>query len=221
MKNILITGANRGIGLSLSKHYTNAGHCVIACCRKTSNELNRLQNVVLIEEIDMLNQNSFNKVPPALEGKQIDILINNAGIFLNETLDDFNSENIQKQLMVNSVAPLVFSHKLLPHISKGGKIAMVTSRMGSIADNDSGGYFGYRMSKAALNAGTKSLSVDLASKGIAVGLFHPGFVATDMTNKQGDIDADTAAQRIIDRIEELNMDNTGSFWHSNGASLPW
>ena len=93
--------------------------------------------------------------------------------------------------------------------------------MGSIADNTSGGYYGYRMSKAALNAGAKSLSLDLKTRGIAVALLHPGYVQTAMVNFGGDISAAESAQRLTQRVAELTMDNTGGFWHSNGERLEW
>ena len=98
---------------------------------------------------------------------------------------------------------------------------MITSRMGSIEDNTSGGYYGYRMSKAALNIAGKSLAIDLKNKNIAVGIFHPGLVATDMIGGHGDISADEAAERLDKRIFALTMKNSGSFWHSNGEILPW
>ena len=101
------------------------------------------------------------------------------------------------------------------------KWRVITSRMGSITDNGSGGYIGYRMSKAALNAASVSLAHELKDKKIAVGLFHPGFVQTQMVNFAGDISPETAAERLIKRIDELNLSNTGGFWHSNGETLPW
>ena len=100
-------------------------------------------------------------------------------------------------------------------------MALITSRMGSIADNDSGGSYGYRMSKSALNAAGKSLALDLASAGIAVGLFHPGWVSTDMTNHNGQISAEQSASMLLARIDRLNQENSGTFWHANGEVLPW
>jgi len=106
-------------------------------------------------------------------------------------------------------------------LKAGAKIALVTSRMGSIADNDSGGSYGYRMSKAALNAAGVSLARDLQARGIAVAILHPGYVRTDMTGHSGLIDVDEAVNGLLERIDELNLDNSGSFWHRNGELLPW
>ena len=106
-------------------------------------------------------------------------------------------------------------------MSQGSKVGIITSRMGSIADNDSGGSYAYRMSKAAVNAAGKSLSIDLKPKGIAVAILHPGWVRTDMTGHGGLIDADESAKGLLDRMAELNLDNSGTFWHMNGEVLPW
>ncbi|HEX7763348.1 MAG TPA: SDR family NAD(P)-dependent oxidoreductase, partial [Cellvibrio sp.] len=156
-----------------------------------------------------------------LGGKSIDLLINNAGIFLNETLGKIDYDNIQQQFLINAEAPLRVTEALLGNLNTGAKIAFITSRMGSIADNGSGGYYGYRMSKAALNAAAMSLARDLKPRGIAVAILHPGFVQTAMVNFGGDISADESAQRLRQRIEGLTLDNSGTFWHSNGDVLPW
>ena len=118
-------------------------------------------------------------------------------------------------------APLLLTHTLLPNLDAGAKIALITSRMGSIADNGSGSYYGYRMSKAALNAAGKSLALDLQQRGIAVAILHPGMVSTRMINFQGDVEPKDAAIGLAHRIEELNLKNSGSFWHANGESLRW
>jgi NAD(P)-dependent dehydrogenase (short-subunit alcohol dehydrogenase family) len=107
------------------------------------------------------------------------------------------------------------------NIGRGGKIALITSRMGSIADNGSGGYYGYRMSKAALNAAGMSMARDLRGAGIAVAILHPGFVRTDMTGGNGSVEPDQAARQLCDRIEALTLETTGTFWHANGQVLPW
>jgi NAD(P)-dependent dehydrogenase (short-subunit alcohol dehydrogenase family) len=106
-------------------------------------------------------------------------------------------------------------------MGQGSKIANITSRMGSIADNDSGGRYGYRASKAALNAFGKSLAVDLKPRGIAVAQLHPGYVKTRMVNFGGLISPEESARGLAERIANLTLENTGSFWHSNGEELPW
>lgn len=149
------------------------------------------------------------------------LLINNAGILRDEALGSLNFETIQQQLEVNALGPLRLTELLIPNLENPSKVAMITSRMGSIADNTSGGRYGYRMSKAALNIASVSLARDLKNKGVAVGIFHPGLVGTDMIGGHGDITPDEAAIRIIQRIDDLSLKNSGTFWHSNGELLPW
>lgn len=110
---------------------------------------------------------------------------------------------------------------LLTALAGNSKVALISSRMGSIADNTSGGSYGYRMSKAALNAAGKSLALDLAGRGISVAVLHPGYVRTDMTGQQGLIEVAESAAGLIQRINELTPATSGTFWHSNGEILPW
>lgn len=223
MANVVITGANRGIGLELAKLYAAKGDSVTGVCRETSDELEDIADQV-ISGIDLTNDESIFAVTSILEQLlegELDILINNAGLFCNETLDDMNFETIQQQLDINAIVPLKLTLALLPFMAEGSKIANITSRMGSIADNTSGSYYGYRASKAALNAFGKSLAVDLAPRGIAVAQLHPGFVQTRMVGFNGDITPAQAAEGLAARIAELNLANSGGFWHSNGQPLPW
>ena len=179
-------------------------------------------NVAMV--LSKLNETSpiqlAEKLAPLMD-VNIDLLINNAGVLGRESIDDWDPNTIDYQFRVNALGPLLVTQTLLPAMAKDGKIAMITSRMGSMADNGSGGYYGYRMSKAALNAAGVSMANDLKPKGIAVGIFHPGFVQTEMVNGAGDIDADTCAERLSQRIDELNVSNAGRFIHSNGDELPW
>lgn len=220
MQTVLITGANRGIGLALCKIYLSQGWQVIAVCRNASPELTET-GARVIAGVDVTDQNELNKLADTLTGKKLDLLINNAGIFQHETLGNLDYTSIEQQFHVNAVAPLRVTEALLGNLQKGSKIAFITSRMGSIADNSSGGYYGYRMSKAALNAAAMSLTRDLHPRGIAVAILHPGYVQTAMVNFGGDISADESALRLNQRIAGLNLDNSGSFWHSNGDELPW
>lgn len=228
MKNVVITGANRGIGLELAKHYRELDYTVIGICRETSEELDELADMV-ISDIDVRSEDAIAMVAEVLAstlissdtGQKIDILINNAGVFLNETLAEMDFDSIQTQMDINAIAPLRVTHAFQSMLWEGSKIAMITSRMGSVSDNGSGAYYGYRASKAALNAFGKSLAIDLKPKGIAVALLHPGFVQTRMVGFNGDISPAQAAAGLAQRIEELNLENTGSFWHSNGELLPW
>lgn len=217
---VVVTGANRGIGLEICRCYLGSGAKVFAICRSRSVELDAL-GVNVIDSIDVANADSIEKLRGKLKGESIDVLVNNAGVLRSESLGNMDFEDIQLQIEVNALGPLRMTQALLNQLSGSAKIALITSRMGSISDNTSGGYYGYRMSKAALNAAGMSLAQDLKDKGVAVGIFHPGFVKTGMVNFAGDIPAAEAAARLVQRIDELNMDNTGTFWHANGEVLPW
>ncbi len=220
MKTALITGANRGIGLELARHYAANGWQVIGVCRETSNELDEIASKV-IDEIDLTTEKSIATLKQALAGVSIDLLINNAGLLKDEQLGKIDFESIQEQMEINAYAPLRVTDALVGQINSGGKIANITSRMGSIADNTSGGRYGYRASKAALNAFGKSLAEDLKPNNIAVAQLHPGYVKTRMVNFGGMITPAEAAAGLAARIDELSIENTGSFWHSNGELLPW
>ncbi|MCH8499577.1 MAG: SDR family oxidoreductase [Marinobacter sp.] len=219
-KHVLITGANRGIGLELTRNYASQGYKVIGVCRESSAELDELASQV-IDGIDVTQPDDIERLIDLLGDQNLDILINNAGLLQDETLGELDFDSIRKQMEINAYAPLRVTEALLPRLNAGSKVALITSRMGSIADNDSGGRYGYRASKAALNAFGKSLSVDLKPRGIAVALLHPGFVKTRMVNFGGLISPEEAAQGLCQRIDELTLDNSGGFWHSNGEQLPW
>lgn len=223
MANVVITGANRGIGLELTKLYAARGDLVTAICRDAGDEVEDIADQT-ISGIDVTSEEAGPALQALLtelvEGK-VDVLINNAGVFKNETLDDMNVDNIREQFEVNAIAPLVITHALLPLMVEGSKVANITSRMGSVEDNTSGSYYGYRASKAALNAFGKSLAMDLKPKGIAVAQLHPGFVQTRMVGFNGDITPAEAAAGLSQRIDELTLENSGGFWHSNGQQLPW
>lgn len=223
MANVVITGANRGIGLELAKLFAARGDAVTGICRDTSDELEDIADQV-ISGLDLTSDEAIDAVAAILEQLlegPLDILINNAGLFCNETLENMDFDSIQQQLDINALVPLKLTCALLPLMGEGSKIANITSRMGSVADNTSGGYYGYRASKAALNAFGKSLAVDLKPRGIAVAQLHPGFVQTRMVGFNGDITPAQAAAGLAARIDELTLENSGGFWHSNGQALPW
>lgn len=219
-KNVVVTGANRGIGLALTKQFLSRGYQVYALCRQSSEQLSGTTAVV-IENVDVATNEGLSAMVDGLAGIKVDVLICNAGILRDEGLGRLNNETIVEQFMVNSLAPINVVDRLLSHLATGSKIAMITSRMGSIADNGSGGRYGYRMSKAALNAASMSLAKDLANDDISVGIYHPGYVQTDMVNHGGDISADVCAERLTNLIEQQSMADTGVFKHSNGEILPW
>jgi NAD(P)-dependent dehydrogenase (short-subunit alcohol dehydrogenase family) len=164
---------------------------------------------------------SLNLLAEKLKGRALDVLINNAGLLASESLSNLDFASIQRQIEVNAYGPLRVTHKLSSLLKRGSKVALITSRMGSIGDNTSGGMYGYRMSKAALNAAGKSLAHDLSPLGVAVAILHPGYVKTEMTGHHGSVAPDAAAADLLERIDELSLDNTGTFWHADGSVLPW
>ena len=170
--------------------------------------------------MDVTSDESVARLAGQLEGSRIDYLVNNAGILERTSLDDLDFDSMERQFRVNSIGPLRVTAALRPNLDAGSKVFVITSRMGSIDDNTSGGAYGYRMSKAAVNIVGKSLSVDLKEDGIAVFLLHPGWVATDMTGQTG-IEVQESAAGLVERMDALDMSDTGSFWHQEGYQLPW
>ncbi|RAP26983.1 short-chain dehydrogenase [Candidatus Marinamargulisbacteria bacterium SCGC AG-343-D04] len=222
-KNIVITGGNRGIGLELIRLYRDQGDHVVVCCRQSSAELDGL-GAQVITDVDVTQTESLLNAQRQIENLSIDLLINNAGLLTQESIDEFDLaaiERIQRQFEINTLGPLKVTATFLKQLSAGAKIAMITSRMGSIEDNTSGSRYGYRMSKSALNMATKSLSIDLKERDIAVGLYHPGWVQTGMTGFTGHSSPVEAATLLKQRIEALSMENSGVFFHANGEQLPW
>ena len=220
MPNAIITGANRGIGLEFCRALVARNYQVTALCRAPGKALKALP-VTVCEGYDVTDGAAIDGFAATIEPDSIDLLINNAGILQSTSLDNLDLESVRRQFEVNALGPLRVTRSLLPALKDGAKIALLTSRMGSIADNTSGGSYGYRMSKAALNAAGVSLARDLESRGIAVAILHPGYVKTDMTGQSGLIEADEAVAGLMARIDQLSLENSGSFWHSNGEVLPW
>ena len=221
MSTYLILGANRGIGLELARQLKNRGEDVIATCRSTSPELNSL-SVRVETNIDITSGESVIKLRENLNDTRVDVLIQNAGIAEFNSLSDLDPQSILHQFEVNALSPLCCVQTLLSQLSPSSKIALISSRMGSIEDNSSGGSYGYRMSKVALCMAGKSLSVDLKPRGIAVAILHPGLVSTRMTRfTSNGIQPKESVKGMIQRIDDLNLENTGTFWHSNGEILPW
>ncbi len=221
MGTYLVTGANRGIGLEYCRQLKERGDNVIAVCRSTSDELENL-GISVETDVDITLDESVANLVKRLDGHSIDVLINNAGIVERVSLDRLDINSIRRQFEVNALGPLKFTQALLTNLKKGSKIIMMTSRMGSIEDNTSGGSYGYRMSKVALSMAGKSLSQDLKSKGIAVAILHPGLVKTRMTGfTDSGITPEQSVKGLLARIDELNLENTGTFWHSNGEILSW
>ena len=222
-KTVLVTGANRGIGLALTQQFAQRGDRVIGVCRKDSAEL-KATGAQVEAGIDVTNAASLGALVKKLNRASVQRLWLNAGVLEREKLGAIDSagfDSLRRQFEVNALGPLRVTQALLDNVVAGSKIAIMTSRMGSMADNDSGGYYGYRASKAAVNAIGKSLAVDLKPRGVAVFLLHPGYVATDMVGRSGDITPEVAAQRLVELVDRLSLEQSGSFRHSNGSELPW
>ena len=174
--------------------------------------------------VDVTDADALAALARKLEGRRIDRLLLNAGVMTREALgkiDEAGFDAMRRQFEINSLGPLRVAQALLGNLGEGSKIGILTSRMGSVADNGSGGYYGYRASKAAANAIGKSLAVDLQPRGIAVFLLHPGYVATDMVGGKGDLTPMQSAGMLLDRLDQLGLAQSGSFWHANGSELPW
>jgi NAD(P)-dependent dehydrogenase (short-subunit alcohol dehydrogenase family) len=219
-QHILIIGANRGIGLELTKRYLERGELVTAACRKASPELLNL-NCDILEGIDVTCDDSVNAMVTQLSSTKIDVLIHNSGILRSDSYPDISIDRMREHFEVNSLGPLRTIMALEHLLDNGSKVGIVSSRVGSIDDNTSSNNYAYRTSKTAVNMIGKCLSIDLKPKGVAVALLHPGYVRTDMTRHNGLIEADEAAIGLITRMDELTLDQTGCFVHANGEVLTW
>ncbi|HEY9620021.1 MAG TPA: SDR family oxidoreductase [Crinalium sp.] len=221
MATYLITGANRGIGYEYCRQLQARGDTVIAVCRTASDELKQL-GVQVEEGVDITSDASVTALKERLGDVAIAVLINNAGIIKRVTLENLDFDSIREQFEVNALGALRITHAFLPNLNAGSKLVLMTSRMGSIADNTSGSSYGYRMSKVALSMAGKSLAHDLKLRGIAVAILHPGLVQTRMTGfTSGGITPEESVKGLLARIDELTLENTGTFWHANGEVLPW
>ena len=221
MATYLISGANRGIGLEYCRQLKARGDEVIAACRNSSKQLESL-GVRVEKGFDLTSQESISRLVSRLKGININVLINNAGHLENISLHNLDLISIRRQFEINAISPLYFTKALLGNLQKDSKVILMTSRMGSIEDNSSGGSYGYRMSKVALCMAGKSLSIDLRSSGIAVALLHPGLVKTEMTNfTSSGISTSESVENLLKRIDNLSLETTGLFWHAKGELIPW
>jgi NAD(P)-dependent dehydrogenase (short-subunit alcohol dehydrogenase family) len=216
----LITGANRGIGLELCRQVHARGDDVIAACRVTSLELDAV-GCRIVDGIDVAQPDVGQRVVEALGDAGVDVLVNNAGILRRDSLDALDLDQAREHFEVNTLGPLRVTTALLPRLGHGAKIAFVSSRAGSIGDGPSGGTYGYRMSKAALNMAAANLAHEVAPRGIHVVVLHPGFVRTDMTGGAGNVHPAAAAAGLVERIDEVDASRSGRFFHADGSEVPW
>eukprot|EP00408_Alexandrium_pacificum_P033037 CAMPEP_0171277892 /NCGR_PEP_ID=MMETSP0790-20130122/64589_1 /TAXON_ID=2925 /ORGANISM="Alexandrium catenella, Strain OF101" /LENGTH=225 /DNA_ID=CAMNT_0011747035 /DNA_START=62 /DNA_END=738 /DNA_ORIENTATION=- len=221
----VVTGANRGIGLELCTQLVASGASVLAACRKTSPEL-QASGVQVVEGVDVTKPDSLAALASACEGKTVGVLINNAGFLTVESLDDMNFGNILKQFEVNAIGATGGDME----VACGSKVAIVSAAFGSIAGNAGAPpLYGYKMSKAAVNMAGMQLAQDFKKDGIAVGLYHPGLVETDMTaglgvkaGENGNVDTKAAAEGLLKHIGLLDVSSTACFINAiTGDKLPW
>ena len=225
---VLITGANRGIGLEFTKQYAADGWAVLACCRHPQSALD-LQALAAAHsniKIYTLNVADFAQIDALaiqLKDENIDVLINNAGVYPASSFGDTNYDAWAEGFMVNSMAPLKMAEAFVQHITRSQlkKIATLTSKMGSIDDNTSGESYSYRSSKTAVNMVMKSLSIDLKPYGISVVTLHPGWVQTDMGGGNALISAQTSVSGLRSVIADLNLSSTGQFIAYDGIAIAW
>jgi NAD(P)-dependent dehydrogenase (short-subunit alcohol dehydrogenase family) len=226
----VVTGANKGIGLALCGALANQDWSVIGACRRSSPELVALP-LEVAEGIDVSADEGERRLQQAVDGRNVDLVIANAGLFSSGTLDGLDLDALRAEFEVNALGALRTVRACLPSLGVGAKIAVISSRAGSIADNTSGGSYGYRMSKAALNMAAVSLARDLAPRGIAVVVLHPGAVNTDLfrnapgaqqmaTGMQSQQPEDVAGP-LLERINELSLQTTGRFLTGAGDEIPW
>ncbi|MSQ80740.1 MAG: SDR family oxidoreductase [Candidatus Methylopumilus sp.] len=224
---VLITGANRGLGLKFVERYASDQYRVIACCRniKKGDALHKLQDLfkhIEIYKLDVSNFASIDIFAKTFKGP-IDILINNAGVYPGSSFEDIDIDGWLEAFKINSLAPFKMTKTFLPHLKKSQlkKVASLTSKMGSIEDNTSGGEYLYRSSKTALNMIMKSLSIDLLTHGIATITLHPGWVRTDMGGPHGLIDTEESVSGMKHQIDQLTTKTSGQFVAFDGKKIPW
>jgi len=224
---VLVTGANRGLGLEFVKQYATDNYEVIACVRKLNKKdsLHKLQasyKNISIFELDIQNFTSIDQLAKTLK-KPIDILINNAGVYPDSSIDHIDYDAWLDAFKINTLAAFKMTKAFLPHLKKGDlkKVASLTSKMGSIDDNSGGGEYLYRSSKTALNMVMKSLSIDLKPYDLSLITLHPGWVRTDMGGPNGLIDADESVAGMKRQIDKLSVKTTGQFIAYDGKKIPW
>lgn len=227
MRTIVVTGADRGIGEALCLEALARGDRPIAACYEDSSAL-RAKGVRVESGVDVTSDRAVADFAARLRGTAVDVLLHVAGLVVEHPLGKLDFGAMAREYEVNALGPLRVTQALLPMLRTGAKIGVVTSRVGSLGDNGSGGLYGYRMSKAAANMAGLNLARDLRGQGIAVICLHPGTVRTQMTKGLNDtrtmgllVEPEAAARGLLARIDELDMNTTGTFRHANGDTLPW
>ena len=224
MSTVIVTGADRGIGAALVRLYKARGDRAIAACLDQGRDL-LAEGIEVEAGVDVTDMATLIALRQRLAGMPIDVLISNAGAFHADRFDALDFDAMLRLYDVNALGPLRVAQALAPLMGDGGKLGIITSRVGSLADNGSGGMYGYRMSKSAANQLGINLHHELKSRGIAVMLLHPGQVSTAMTRDLdapgGFIPPEQAAAGLIEQLDRLDANTPPEFRHSNGTLLPW
>jgi NAD(P)-dependent dehydrogenase (short-subunit alcohol dehydrogenase family) len=223
----VVTGADRGIGAAMCAQLAARGDTPVAACLADAPAL-RASGVEVVAGVDVTTDAGVQSLVRALGGRKVDVIVHNAGLVIERRFGAFDFDAFQREYAVNTLGPLRVTQALLANLQAGSKIGVVTSRVGSLSENGSGGLWGYRMSKAAANMAGINLAHELKPRGIAVMCLHPGSVRTQMTAGLADqatvgqlVEPDTAARGLIARLDELTLETTGTFRHANGQALPW
>lgn len=217
---VVVTGGARGIGLELCRQLKARGARVIALCRDLSQELKTL-HVEYVTGIEVGVDEVEHRVHQALIDVRIDALIHNAGMLYREGLEQLSMDHVREQFETNALGPVRVTRGLLQNLHEGSKVLIISSKVGSIGLNTTGAHYGYRMTKAAVNAAGVSLSIDLKPRGIAVGMVHPGHVRTAMGGAHAPLSVEESAAGLLARLDGLNLETSGTFWNVDGTLLPW
>lgn len=227
MPNVLVTGANRGIGLEFVRQYAADGWRVTACCRDPSRagELKGLDGNVSIHALDIGDFDAIDKLARALKDEAIDVLINNAGVYGAgpQSLTVLDYDDWAEVFRIDCMAQIRMARAFLDHVAKSDRkvIVAITSKMGSVDDNSSGGAYVYRSAKAALNMAYRSLAIDLAPRGIIAAVIHPGWVQTDMGGSGAPTPVQDSVAGMRRLIGRMTPQMAGRFWGFDGAEIPW
>ena len=225
---VLITGANRGLGLEFVRQYSKLGWTVLACCRDLDNakvlkDLQKEFTALQVFQLDVGDLRDITSLSSQLSNVAIDVLINNAGIYRSSSLGNLDVEAWIESFRINTIAPYKLIEVFLTQIRRGSlkKVISITSKMGSIDDNTSGGSYIYRTSKTALNSMMRSLTHDLERDGIATLTLHPGWVKTDMGGSNAWINTFESVSGMINQIDKLSSKNSGQYLDYKGELIKW
>ena len=223
-RTVLVTGANRGLGLEFARQYAEAGWKVIGTARKPEQAAELEALGARVVQLDVADQGSVDRMATELADQPIDLLINNAGIFPRVgKIDEIDFDDYSRTLAVNTVGPVRVTRALLPNLRQGELkiIAGLSSNLGSIAENERGNFYGYRESKAALNMFTKTLAAELGPEGFTCVVLTPGWVQTDMGGPNAPLQPADSISGMKAVLDKLTPADNGSFWSYDGSQMPW